>query len=294
MESGVYKITNLVNGKIYVGGSIELNKRKRFHFYELRKGIHRNQHLQKSFIKYGEENFIFEVLEYCYPEECIIREQYFMDLYTPISIDGLYNMCKVAGSHVGLKCSEETKRKIGKANSGRPMTEKHKEALRLINTGKKASEETRRKQSKVQKGKVMSEEARKKISLGLKGKIISDAHRLAMSIAKRGIKKNPMKEETKAKLRISAKSRPKISEETRQRLSNSHKGKIQSKELIAKRNDKIQKKVIQYDIENNVIFIHDSIKKAAESVGVKAPNISACLSNGQRKSKGFIFKYFNQ
>ena len=71
LKGGIYKITNTVNGKIYIGSAVDLSRRKRDHFWSLRKGTHCNAYLQKSFNKYGENNFSFEVLSTCLPEFCI-------------------------------------------------------------------------------------------------------------------------------------------------------------------------------------------------------------------------------
>lgn len=60
---GIYSILNNVTGKYYIGEAVNLNRRKICHFSELRKNRHKNDHLQKSFNKYGEEAFVFTVIE---------------------------------------------------------------------------------------------------------------------------------------------------------------------------------------------------------------------------------------
>ena len=76
---GIYKIENLVNGKVYVGQTIDLHKRKLEHFAILRRDGHCNMHLQSAFNKYGEDNFKFSVLEICAPENCDAREIYWIE-----------------------------------------------------------------------------------------------------------------------------------------------------------------------------------------------------------------------
>lgn len=80
-EAGIYKIQNLVNGKIYIGSAINLHIRFHNHWNSLRQHKHRNKHLQASWDKYGEENFTFEVLEIIEKEQLLryIEEQYIQD-----------------------------------------------------------------------------------------------------------------------------------------------------------------------------------------------------------------------
>jgi group I intron endonuclease len=64
MKSGIYFIRNTINNKIYIGRSININSRLSNHRYQLRKNQHTNKHLQRSFNKYGEQNFrFFKALE---------------------------------------------------------------------------------------------------------------------------------------------------------------------------------------------------------------------------------------
>lgn len=58
---GIYHITNTTNGEFYVGSSVDFRARFRKHKFELRKGIHKNEYLQRAWNKYGEENFSFEL-----------------------------------------------------------------------------------------------------------------------------------------------------------------------------------------------------------------------------------------
>lgn len=77
--SGVYKITNTVNGKFYIGSSKNIKNRWFKHTALLRHNKHENLHLQNAWNKYKEENFVFEILELCELEDLLIREQYYLD-----------------------------------------------------------------------------------------------------------------------------------------------------------------------------------------------------------------------
>lgn len=79
MISGVYGIVNKVNGKIYIGSSIDVGKREQDHFSSFAKGEAINLHLKYAVLKYGIENFEFIVLEYC--ENLLEREQYYWEIH---------------------------------------------------------------------------------------------------------------------------------------------------------------------------------------------------------------------
>ena len=114
MKSGVYQIVNTVNGKFYIGSSIDLKKRKNKHFNELKHNKHTNVHLQSSVNKYGIENFHFEILATCPKEYCIKLEQFFIN-----SLNPHYNIYPTAGSPLGMKHKIETIEKMRKAKIGK-------------------------------------------------------------------------------------------------------------------------------------------------------------------------------
>lgn len=62
-DKGIYKITNIINNKYYVGSSLDLMSRKANHFRKLKTNRHHCAHLQNAWNKYGEENFKWEVIE---------------------------------------------------------------------------------------------------------------------------------------------------------------------------------------------------------------------------------------
>jgi len=61
--AGIYQIRNLINNKIYLGSAYNLYDRYRVHKSTLLNNKHDNEHLQRSFNKYGKDNFIFELVE---------------------------------------------------------------------------------------------------------------------------------------------------------------------------------------------------------------------------------------
>jgi len=116
---GIYKFTNKLNNKIYIGSAVDLYKRKHKHLYDLRHNAHHNKHLQRSWDKYGEENFIYEIIEYIDDENNLkIREQYWIDKLNVCDINIGYNILPIAGNSLGYKMSEEDKKKIGDSCRG--------------------------------------------------------------------------------------------------------------------------------------------------------------------------------
>ena len=104
MASGVYQITNTVNGKTYVGSARNIAIRRRNHRRDLRKNKHGNKYLQRSWNKYGAESFRFSTLLICSPEDLRFFEQRCIDKLNPD-----YNLMRVG--EVGWIHAEETKEK---------------------------------------------------------------------------------------------------------------------------------------------------------------------------------------
>lgn len=105
MASGIYCIRNLVDSNLYVGSAVNLDRRWSDHRRGLRKGVHGNRHLQRAWNRYGEEVFLFELLEEVVGKERLLeREQHYLDTLLPA-----YNLSPTAGSWLGGKHTKETK-----------------------------------------------------------------------------------------------------------------------------------------------------------------------------------------
>jgi group I intron endonuclease len=74
MDCGIYQIRNIATGQRYIVRSVRVRKRIGRHFTELRGGYHTNLHLQRSFAKYSEGNFVGEPLIMCRPEDVMFYE----------------------------------------------------------------------------------------------------------------------------------------------------------------------------------------------------------------------------
>lgn len=117
--TAVYLIKCIINNRLYIGGCKGFRTRKISHRTELKNNIHHSYKLQKDYNKYGEENFVFEILEECNYEILREREQYWMDLLQPY-----YNILKKSKGGCIIKHTEkaiEKMRKIRQEQSGIPV-----------------------------------------------------------------------------------------------------------------------------------------------------------------------------
>jgi len=172
MTCGIYKITNKQNDKFYVGSSTNIERRWYSHKSYLRRNAHPNKHLQNAWNKYGEECFVFSVLQETEEDMLLDKEQEIIDESNCCDKKVGYNKSLTAGSPMkGRKHSPETIEKIKQASTGRKHTQKSREKISSSNKGKKRSNEARRKMSEAKKGITpaaayipMSQEGRKKNS----------------------------------------------------------------------------------------------------------------------------------
>lgn len=167
IKSGVYAIINIINGKVYIGSSKNIVKRFNSHKRDLKNSTHHNRYLQRAWDKYGEDCFEFEVLEYVEDViELLEVEQYYMDSTKCYFKEYGYNNSVKAGNCLGVKHTEETRKKMSESSKGMVHTD---ETKRKIGEGQKnkiikpVSEETRRKLSEAGKGKKVKEETKIKI-----------------------------------------------------------------------------------------------------------------------------------
>lgn len=124
MKSGIYKITSPI-GKIYIGQSIDIEKRFKYYEYNHSK----NQViLYRSFNKYGIKNHLFEIVEYCDIDQLNNIERYYQDLYEVCGHNGLN--CKLTtSSDKSGRYSDQTKLKMSKSMQGKNTAKRSIEAI---------------------------------------------------------------------------------------------------------------------------------------------------------------------
>lgn len=204
MTQGIYHIKNTENGWVYIGSSIEVEKRLRVHLYLLRKNKHHAPLLQKIFNAHP-ERFVFELIETVSDRAMLIaREQHWMDATR--SYGHGYNAKPLAHSVLGYRHTPETRAKISAAKTGRPNG----------NKGMKRSAEFRAKCSAWQKGKVVPREWIERMQRARKP--LSQESRAKISAAHLGKSRGPLSPEHRAKISVAGLGR-KQSDTHRARLS---------------------------------------------------------------------------
>jgi group I intron endonuclease len=189
--SGIYQIQSKTKPeRIYIGSGVNIQKRWWTHVCELRSNKHYNFKLQRHYNKYGESDLQFSILLGCGKQDLIKHEQFFID-----SLDPYFNICKTAGSQLGLKRSNEFRLKMSKLKKGikrGPHTEETKNKIRMAQIGKpRFSIEDRLKMSKERTGKHHSEITKAKMRgprPQTKGHKHSEELKHKMSIIKKGCK----------------------------------------------------------------------------------------------------------
>src|SRR6056297_918320 len=117
-DIGVYRITHTESGKVYIGSSASLKHRLYCHKWDLKKSKHHSFLLQRAWDKYGEEAFVFEVIEHCEREELPVREQHWIDHYTCADPANGYNRSPTAGTTAGCVKTAKTRARISASKMG--------------------------------------------------------------------------------------------------------------------------------------------------------------------------------
>lgn len=100
LKSGIYKITNLTNNKTYIGQSKNIKQRLTGHFNKLKRNCHNNIYLQRSFNKYGIDNFKTDILCYCELLELSNNESLYIKKYNSFNKKFGYNLTEDCNRHV--------------------------------------------------------------------------------------------------------------------------------------------------------------------------------------------------
>lgn len=112
MACGIYKMTNSINGKIYIGLSINIETRMYNHYWSAFKtsASEYNSYLSRAIRKYGKENFSYEIIEECSISALPSRERYWIEHYNSTDRNIGYNVS--SGGEGNSSWGEEETNKI--------------------------------------------------------------------------------------------------------------------------------------------------------------------------------------
>jgi group I intron endonuclease len=158
MNSGIYHIKNIVSNGIYFGRSVDVADRLSHHRQQLKRGVHVNKRLQHSWNKHGEQAFEFKMVWEETQDKLEELEGFVLEIVW--GNERLFNHHKLsAGGFMPnnkLGCftrSEETKKKMSVAFTGRKFSEQHKQNIAISRIGLKATNETKKIMSEKRSGK---------------------------------------------------------------------------------------------------------------------------------------------
>jgi hypothetical protein len=252
----IYRTTNLINGKIYIGQD-KNNNPSYFGSGDL---------IKRSIKKHGKENFIKEILCVCNTiDELNEKEKFYINEFNSTDRNIGYNITigGTNGTMLNRKHSKETKEKMRSSALGKKKSENHRKNIGLSMKGRVISDEERRRRSensslKGVKKSPLSDITKKKISNSKKGSIHSN--------------------ETKEKMRLSHMGN-----------KNVFYGKNHSNEYLLKK----RKPIIQLDINDNFLKEWLSITDAAEKLKLNISGISRVLKGKYKTCGGYKFIYKN-
>jgi group I intron endonuclease len=155
----IYCFVNKLNNKIYIGSTINFEKRISNHLSLLKSNRHYNRHLQAAWNKYGEDTFVIDIIEFISNQNNLIRrEQYWLDYYKSYDPKYGYNIRIKAESNCGIKWTDKSRQKMLNNRNG-VGNKKSKEAIENVRLA--------------HLGKPVKLKVRKQISLSMKKKFIN-------------------------------------------------------------------------------------------------------------------------
>lgn len=205
MESGIYRIENAENGKVYIGSAVNLDKRLKHHRSRLRNRAHKNAHLQSAWNKYGARAFTFSVLLVCSRKNLMFYEQRCIDGFSAVA-NG-YNIDPVAGSTIGRAPNPERVAKMAATKRGVPKSPEalaaHRAAMRRPEVREQLSLSCK---AAVRRPKTA--EHIRNAGQAQVGKIVAEGTREKLRLANLGKKNGPHSPETRSKISSAQKGRP--------------------------------------------------------------------------------------
>ena len=167
----IYRILCIINEKVYIGATQNIEIRKYNHWWRLQNNRHENSDIQKDYNIYGKEKFLIDILDTCFDDEADELEQFWIDAHGSMESDDVYNLfgggrrtrgCKKVrdkqiASNKKRVLSADSKKKISDGvkkafADGRLKREKSEEHQKKINESLRESWKKRKEQNKIKAG----------------------------------------------------------------------------------------------------------------------------------------------
>lgn len=255
-KSGIYMWTNKLNGKKYVGSSVDL-RRRLLEYYNVNRMLNeKSMPINVALLKYGYTNFSFTILEICDKDSLMSREKHFFEVYSPE-----YNILKTPGSPA--------------RGSGWTHSEATIESMRIAASNTFKSPEFLAKLSKGQSTGIEVEVTDLETNNTTTYHAIRAAAR-ALDIDKRYIEHYIYLKQDK----------PVLGRYTFKLNLNSGDKSIK---LISEKVQKTSMKVEVTNVDTKEVTVYSSITSAAKALGYRQPSISLYLK--ENRTKPFKGKY---
>lgn len=166
----VYKTTNLINGKIYVGKASGYNCSSGSQY------LGSGKLLRSAIAKYGKENFNRKTIDIASDKnDLCLKEIFWINFYDARNRNLGYNI--MPGGEGGDAKGENSR------NFGKTQTVEHKSKLGISRKGSKRSDETKIKMSEIHRGHAVTEESRRKMSVSRMGRKLSSEWKKKIGIS---------------------------------------------------------------------------------------------------------------
>lgn len=279
-SSGIYRILNTTTGDCYIGKSKDVAVRIGQHKSMLKSNKHKYKTgelslLQKAWNKYGEDAFVFEIIDFCTIDELNDREMYWIDYY----------QCNCSKTRCGYNATDGGEGAYGNNNVKGRIQVYNGEIQKMIdpdefeyyqsigfNRGILPSTIEKMNQNRPDHsgannpnyGKHLSDEHKRKISESNKGKCAGENHHNYGNH---------------------------LSEEHRKKISESNKGRVNSEETRKRISEGRKKPVVQLTKNGDFVDEFDSGLDAELKTGINRMHISQCCKGKRKTTGGFMWRF---
>jgi group I intron endonuclease len=290
---GIYCIENIVNNKKYIGQSCNIKSRFGNHKWLLNNNKHPNEYLQNAWNKYGQEKFLFHVIEICKDDQIDDREKHYISLYNTTNHIFGYNLD--SGGNLNKRHSDKTKEKMSNSAKGVLPSEETKQKISINRKGKMCGSDH------FMYGRHLPEETKKKLSESITGMFANEKHYEATKViclntgevfntmkqAGEKYNTNPFNISKCCKgLRLSS---GKLSDGTPLQWDLYFENKQYNIKPYERKTN--AKDIIQYDLDENFIATYKSAREAERITGIGFKMISRVCKGERPNTHGYIFKF---